>query len=265
MADTAITLIPGTLEPLRDEVARLLDQRGSATQFIGPITLDDIDCGYAHIDNDVCVATAAMVGQYVRYFKEHGTDGVRALAPELCRDCRAACTKSLLASALERGGFTNIAIEELSSLDVRVAASSVADVNEGSTRAAAANAPVVGVCGNVPVITTGVFNSVVVQHLQEEGCRVVMPPVNVIANLKDFLEPALTYFDELGIQTVICILPFGCLGGHVFARGQLRTMQKKFPHMGVTMLDYDPSASDINLINRTELVIQMAKEMAEGA
>ena len=48
----------------------------------------------------------------------------------------------------------------------------------------------------------------------------------------------------------------------MFARGQLRRLREQFPNVEITMLDYDPSASDINLVNRTELVIQSAKEHA---
>ena len=46
----------------------------------------------------------------------------------------------------------------------------------------------------------------------------------------------------------------------VYARGQLRKLRKRFPEIDLTILDYDLSASDINLINRTELVIQAAAE-----
>ena len=248
-------LVPGSLANMPAEVTRMMVERGFTARVLGDITADDIDRGYAHIDNDVCVATAAIVGQYVRAFESAEFRDAAVLAPELCRDCRAACTPALLKSTFERAGYTDVEIVGFSSLEVRVASSGIE--SEATIDPAR---PVVGVCGNVPVITTEAFNRVVVDHLLEEGCQVVMPPVNAIANLKDFLTPAIEYFDELDINTVICILPFGCLGGHVYARGQVRKMQKRFGNIGITMLDYDPSASDINLVNRTELVIQAAKE-----
>ena len=89
-----------------------------------------------------------------------------------------------------------------------------------------------------------------------------MPPLDRIAEKRDFFTPALEFFDERGIDAVVCVLPFGCLGGHAFARAQMRRLLARFPRMELTILDYDPSAADINLVNRTELIIQSAREKA---
>lgn len=253
-------LLPGTMGALHEGARDALAQQGFEAVYLGPITGEDIDTGLAHIDNDVCLATIAAIGQYLRYFDEHGVEaGMHVLAPELCRDCRSLSTPDILPSAFARAGVEGIGIVPFSSADAKAAAPA------GPAASAACDRPVIGVTGNMPVITTDEFRRVVCTHLEESGCRVVLPPVARIADERDFLTPALRYFDEQGIATVICVLPFGCLGGHVFARGQLRKFQREFPHIELTILDYDPSASDINLVNRTELVIQSAKEKAARA
>ena len=249
-------LVPGTLGPLAAGAAHVLAERGYEAVDLGAIAPEDIDCGLAHIDNDVCVATVAVIGQYVRYFQQH-PEAIRTcgvLACELCRDCRSLSVPDLLATSLARAGLSDVEIVEFSSAETASSAQSFEPVTIER------DLPVVGVCGNLPVLTTEEFRATVVEHLEQSGCHVVLPPLQAIVDKRDFMTPALEYFAQEGIETVICILPFGCLGGHVFGRGQLRKLQKRFPTLGVTILDYDPSASDINLINRTELVIQSARE-----
>ncbi len=253
-------LVPGTMGNLFEGAKRILAQQGFEAVYLGPVTGDDIDTGLAHIDNDICLSTVAIVGQYMRYFNEHDVEeGLHVLAPELCRDCRSVSTPDVLPSTFERAGITGVKLVPFTSSQAKEAATDDGACNVATDK------PVIGVTGNMPVITTDEFRHVVCAHLEESGCQVVMPPATRIADERDFLTPALRYFDEHGITTVICILPFGCLGGHVFARGQLRKLQRTFPHIELTILDYDPSASDINLVNRTELVIQSAKEKAAHA
>lgn len=253
-------LVPGTMGNLHEGAHDALAQQGFEAVYLGQITGDDIDTGLAHIDNDICLSTVAIVGQYMRYFNEHGVEeGMHVLAPEICRDCRSVSIPDVLPSTFERVGITGVTVVPFSSTQAK-------DIAPAANMCElAADKPVIGVTGNMPVITTDEFRRVVCTHLEESGCHVVLPPAGRIADERDFLTPALRYFDEQGITTVICILPFGCLGGHVFARGQLRKLQREFPHIELTILDYDPSASDINLVNRTELVIQSAKEKAQSA
>lgn len=248
-------LVPGTLHPLASGVAAILSEEGYEAVQLPPIEEADIDKGLAHVDNDVCVATVAMVGQYLRWFEKHGADDVRwVLSPKICRSCRTVSTPKVLQSAFARAGLHGIEALPFSSPSIKSAAQSPSPLE------LEAGKPIVGVCGNVPVLTTEQFRRVVCAHLEQSGCQVVMPPLQAIAAQRDFFTPALEWFAENDIRTVIAIMPFGCLGGHAFARGQLRKLQTRFPELQVTILDYDPSASDVNLVNRTELVIQAARE-----
>lgn len=254
MAENNKILISGILGELAEDAAALMEKRGYAPVLMGDVDSDDIDYGLAHVDNDVCVAVVALVGQYCSWLEEHPDERpISVLAPELCRDCRSVSMPDLLPAVFSRADLSDIEVVALESGEIK-------DLCPASTEPVADERPVIGVCGNMPILTTPQFRHVVIDHLEQSGCRVVMPPLERIADKREFLTAALEFFDEQNVETVICILPFGCLGGHVFARGQLRKLQKQFPNIQVTALDYDPSASDINLVNRTELVIQSAKE-----
>lgn len=248
-------LIPATLGKLADGARAILRERGYEAVELGEITSDDIDCGLSHIDNDVCFPAIAAIGQYIRYFNEHGTNDIACvLAAEICAGCRSASVPYVLHGALERAGFTNVEIVFFSSAESKSSAPPEEPVNLDGRK------PVVGVCGNTPTLTTYELRRAVVRHIEKSGCQVVMPPLQRVCDERDFLSPAFEYFNDLGVTSVICILPFGCLGGHVYARGQLRKMQERFPGIELTILDYDPSASEVNLENRTELVVQTARE-----
>ena len=285
-------LIPGTVGPLAPVLAESLAARGYEPVLLGKVDPADIDVGLAHIDNDVCAATIAALGQFLRYLEGEGAGGdgapggaadaaaaasdgsVSVLAPDLCRECRSISLPDLLPGAFARAGYADIAVVPLTSaeaLDAALAISAVqsdhvAPAPDGFALRAAAPAsdgcPVIGLCGNMPVLTTDEFRHVVVERLEQAGCRVLMPPLDRIADRRDFFTPALEFFAGCGVETVVCILPFGCLGGHAYARVQMRKLLARFDTMELTILDYDPSASDINLVNRTELIIQSARERA---
>lgn len=249
-------LVCGTVHALFEGVATILAELGYEAVDCGELAPSDIDCGLAHVDNDVCVASIAMIGQYISWFKAHGYDKCRlVLAPELCRDCRSTGIVPLISCAFARAGIDGVGTVGFTSPQLR-----------SSCRAESAptiekDGPVIGICGNTPIITSGYFRKDVMGHLKDCACQAVLVPEQRITDERDFLTPALEYFDEHGVDTVICMLPFGCLGGHVFARGQLRRLTaQRFPKMQVTFLDYDPSISKVNLVNRTELVIQAAQE-----
>ena len=225
-----------------------------AAHILGPICPADIACGYAYIDNDVCVSTVAVIGQYVRLLQKADHLPEAVLIAELCRDCRSGNLGPLLRSALDRAGFLDVGIAVLDDADLHAAA----PVPEPADAVAASNAPerTIGLFGPVPVLITEEFNRTVVERLESNGLSVVMPPIAHLLGQRDVFEPALEYLSRAGMAYAIGVIPFGCMSGHAFARGRLRTLQSRYPSLAITLIDYDPSASDINTINRTELVIQ---------
>ena len=255
---TKKVLVPGSLTAVKDDVIAALEARGYKPTFMGKIMEGDIDIGQAYVDNDVCVATIGVIGQCVRYIRNKPGQWL-VLVCEVCKDCRSSCIGALLPDALRRADIEGVEMLPFSCAELSSA------IGSKSAEVAHGDKPLIGVCGNAVVMSTPLFNHTVIDHLIESGCDVAVPPLNLIVNEQDFLAPAMEWFDAQGVTSVICVLAFGCLGGHAYARGKARVLQELHPGVELTLLDYDPSASDINVINRTELVIQSAKERAGAA
>lgn len=258
MNESQIVLVPGTFGRLAKTACTVLESRGMRAEYLGSIDEDDITCGYAYIDNDVCVSTVATVGQYIRFLRRKGSSGIAVLAPELCRDCRSVSLPFVLDVALARAGFDGIDVIPFTDADLH--ACLAGDEPKTSQRVLAGPDMRIGLCGPLPVVMTHEFHRTVTERIDSAGFQVVPVPPERIAGQRDAFTPAVEFFAEAGIRTAICILPFGCMSGHAYARGQLRTLQQRFPQVEITMLDYDPSASDINLVNRTELVMQTVRD-----
>ena len=250
-----VILVPGMLGSLTARVAQLLENRGYSVMLLDEITGADLEAGLRYVDNDICAPTIAMIGQCIRWAEQHtGAEEISVLTPVLCHDCRSISLRDTLDVTFKRAGCHDVKLGELSSSELKALAGPAVE------KAPIAHGTTIGLCGNVPVLTIEELRRTVCTHLENSGVSVVIPPLKRILDQQDFLTPSLEYFSEVGIRTAICILPFGCMSGHVYARGQLRKLRKRFPEIDLTILDYDLSASDINLINRTELVIQAAAE-----
>ncbi len=247
-----ILLVSGMFEPF----SRALESSEVAARFtpvyLGGIEYADITRGYVYIDNDVCVSIVAIIGQYLRALQDADHLPEAVLAAELCRECRSINLVNLMRLTLDHAGFDSVEIVQLTDAELHmaceapVAADSLPDY--GKTR--------IGLFGPTPVLLTPTFTNAVTERLQHNGLEVVLPPLAHLIGQRDVFEPAIDYFIDAGLSYAIGVIPFGCMSGHAYARGRLRTLQKKHPNMQITLIDYDPSASDINTINRTELVIQ---------
>ena len=270
-ADGGALLVPGVFGELGEEVARLMRARGFTTRLLPDIDGADMAAGLALVDNDACNIAVALVGHYARALDARsrlsedtaaGTARLAArsavapalLAPELCHDCRQVALPELLSHALARAGHPPMRLVEFSTAELR-GACPAADAPRLSPER-----PAIGVCGTAPTLMNGLFTKTVFECLEKAGCRAVTPPLCDITCEKDFLSPALDFFESCGVRDVICIACFGCLGAHVFARGALRHMQRLHPGISLSVLDYDAGASEVNLVNRVELVVQSAME-----
>lgn len=250
-------LVPGGADAFFEGLSEEIAAHDYRAVRLGAYTSADIDCGLLHIDNDVCVSTVALVGQCVRALKHQDAHAI--IVPQLCRECRSVDARALLELALQLAGYEGIRLIEVT-VDELIA---LGASDGASDSALALKEPVVGVCGNGGVLANPLFYATVCEHLEKSGCQVVQPPLAPMMDDRDYLTRAIEYFDAQSVKSVVCMVAFGCLGGHAYARGQARKLRDEYPHIDITILDYDPSASDINLINRTELVIQSARERME--
>ena len=250
-------LVSSMFRPFVESLGESWGAGGYQPVLLGEIEASDITSGYAYIDNDVCVSTVAVVGQYLRALQAADDLPGAVLVAELCSECRSVCLGNLTRLALDHAGFPSVGVMTLSNDDLEAACGRMAPPPRLSLpESDAASTVQVGLFGPAPVLLTPAFYEAVTERLEANGIEVVFPQIEELIGNRDVFEPAIAQFVDAGIRYAIGVIPFGCMSGHAYARGRLRTLQKLYPGIQITLIDYDPSASDINTVNRTELVIQ---------
>lgn len=66
-----------------------------------------------------------------------------------------------------------------------------------------------------------------------------------------------------GADNIVCVQPFGCLPNHVVGKGIMKKVKELYPNANIVAVDYDPSASKVNQINRIKLMMEVAREKTE--
>ena len=61
-----------------------------------------------------------------------------------------------------------------------------------------------------------------------------------------------------GINNIICMQPFGCLPNHIIGKGTIKELKRIHSSANIIPIDYDPSASEVNQINRIKLMLSKA-------
>lgn len=249
-----VLLISGMLLKLSDSISSKFEKMGYDCVCLGDLTTEELECGAGFVDNDACAGALALVGQYITFLREQNYQStVTLVVPEICKECRAVSMAAIVKTSLKRAELWDIC--NLLEID-NATLSSLCSCNEEKTFSASKSKATIGICGNAAMLSSKFFYELVDNCIKKEGCDSLIVPLQKVINEQDFLTPSIEYFRQQNIYTVIAIVPFGCLNGHAYARGRLRKLLQTYPDMQVYILDYDPGASDVNLINRTELVIQ---------
>ncbi len=72
-----------------------------------------------------------------------------------------------------------------------------------------------------------------------------------------------------GINSFVILSPFGCLPNHISGRGMIKPIKKRFPHVQILPLDFDPDTSFANIENRLQMLVitgrELEKENAEAS
>ncbi|SEM62679.1 CoA-substrate-specific enzyme activase, putative [Ligilactobacillus sp. WC1T17] len=63
-----------------------------------------------------------------------------------------------------------------------------------------------------------------------------------------------------GVNNIVCMQPFGCLPNHVVGKGVAKELRSQYPMANIAMVDYDPSLSFVNQLNRIRLMLATAKK-----
>lgn len=118
--------------------------------------------------------------------------------------------------------------------------------------------PVVGIIGN-PLLCFDLFmNEGVVSLIERLGCTVALPEPDALFTEDTRYLGQLDRFRNQGVHHVIYLQSFGCLKGHVQARGSQALFKQRYPDMPVTVIDYNPDSSALNRENRIRLVVEDA-------
>ena len=64
---------------------------------------------------------------------------------------------------------------------------------------------------------------------------------------------------ESGVNNVLCIQPFACLPNHITGKGAIKELKRRYRGANILALDYDPSVSTVNQLNRIKLLMATAK------
>ena len=68
---------------------------------------------------------------------------------------------------------------------------------------------------------------------------------------------------EEGVPNIVCIQPFACLPNHIVGKGAVKALKRAHPEANIAAVDYDPGASEVNQVNRIELMLSAAKKAME--
>ncbi|MDO0501166.1 hypothetical protein KLO19_20725, partial [Clostridioides difficile] len=61
-----------------------------------------------------------------------------------------------------------------------------------------------------------------------------------------------------GVENIICMQPFGCLPNHIIGKGSIKELKRLYKNANIIPIDYDPSASEVNQLNRIKLMLSKA-------
>ncbi len=61
-----------------------------------------------------------------------------------------------------------------------------------------------------------------------------------------------------GINNIVCTQPFGCLPNHIVGKGIIKKIKEICQNANIVAVDYDPSASKVNQLNRIKLMLENA-------
>ena len=79
-----------------------------------------------------------------------------------------------------------------------------------------------------------------------------------------FLAGEMIELIKTGVPNIVCIQPFACLPNHVVGKGVIKRLRDSYPESNIVAVDYDPSASEVNQLNRIKLMVSVAKKRLQN-
>ncbi|MBX9033239.1 BadF/BadG/BcrA/BcrD ATPase family protein [Gordonibacter massiliensis (ex Traore et al. 2017)] len=220
-----------------------------AVPLLGRIGRADLERARVGVNPDVCHTAASLAGRAARLVE--ADPSVRRLSvPRVCERCLLDALPRLVERACGR------AVE----IEWEDAWPSGLDAPAPLPAPAEDDRPRIGILGNALLCFDAYLNDGLVAFVERLGCRAVLPdPANLFVDDVRY-GAQLDAFEAAGVDHVVYLQSFGCLKGHVHARGALHEAARRHPNMPVTVVDYDPEASALNRENRIRLAVAAARQ-----
>lgn len=216
-----------------------------------PLDADDLECARRSCVKDACFTANAMAARVIRMLRDD--PGItRVELPRVCETCLTDAVPRIVERACGR-------TPEYVWVPWDTVISSGANEVSVVEKAHSNHRPRIGIVGNPLIVFEPFMNDHVVEMLESLGCEPIMPDPALLAGDDVRYLDQLALFDEQGIHDVIYLLSFGCLKGHVSARGALRELHERFADMRITVIDYDPESSALNRENRIRLAVDAVR------
>lgn len=219
----------------------------------------DLNAALRAVPSDVCFVAAALAGHVIRLAEENpALDEVKL--PDVCERCLLDALPLVLWQALGREvRIVWVPPEEFfaEELSEGLSPCEPAEKESDLTR--------IGIVGNALLCFDPFMNDHIVDFINEQGCKAILPDSRLLATDDVRYLDQLDRFAEQDVRHVIYLQSFGCLKGHIRARGALHELARRYPDMPVTVIDYDPEASALNRENRIRLALAAASSESSGS
>ncbi len=216
-----------------------------------PLDAADLECARRSCVKDACFTANAMAARVIRMLCDN--PGItRVELPRVCETCLTDAVPRIVERVCGRTP-EYVWVPWGPVISSEAAEGSAVEKSQPNPR------PRIGIVGNPLIVFEPFMNEHLVEMLESLGCEPVMPDPALLAGDDVRYLDQLALFAEQGIHDVIYLLSFGCLKGHVSARGALRELHECFADMRITVIDYDPESSALNRENRIRLAVDAAR------
>ena len=214
---------------------------------------EDVGHGRDCTPGEVCFVASTLAGSLIRRIDADSTSRSFSL-PRVCETCLCDAVPNLVENSghprpeLVWEGSWGDGRSRLESGDSSIDCDSIANSNNGSPRR-------VGLVGCPLLVFEEACNGHLHRFIESLGWEAVDPQPS-LTTIEDtrFIEQ-LSRYNECGVRTVLYLQSFGCLKGHVNARGALRELNDLFPNMSITVIDFSPETSQLNRESRILLAL----------
>lgn len=213
--------------------------------------LDETDLAIARTSTikDVCFSANALAARTIRRLKDD-PDCTEVELPGICQQCLCDAIPRMVERA------TGLAPAFIWTQGGRSCWDNTSKEDASEARSEDTLRPKIGIIGNPLLVFEPYMNDHIVDLLEELGCHAVLPQEEALYTEDVRYLDQLERFARQGVRHVIYLQSFGCVKGHVQARGSHYDFAERFPNMPVTVLDYDPESSALNRENRIRLIAE---------